>query len=258
MALYSACREATWLREEGGRVRKSIPVILIAVVAVTALCQTVEWVDEFDGALLDGWRWIRETPDAWNLTEREGFLRIETEPGGLLYDSNNARNLLLRDPPEGNYEIETLVYFEPYEDFQMAGLVLYEDDSNFLMLGRAYCGYCGGNKVYFDFEQRGTPVANKQIVTRAKDMAYLKVTKEGPDYFGYYSENGTDWTLVIKHRSREMRFGGVGLVTTGDATPGGTQSVADFAYFRITELPATTSSSSSSDSDDGDSEGRDP
>ncbi len=218
---------------------KKVGIVAVVLVAFAALGQTTEWIDDFDGSLEPGWFWVRESPDQWSLTDRAEFLRIATEPGGLLYNSNNARNLLLRDTPEGDYEIETLVYYEPAEDFQIAGLVIYEDDDNFVMLGRAFCEPCGGNKVYFDLELKGTPVPNKAIVTSSKDVAYLRITRQGHVYSGYYSDNGTAWTLVIEHRSWDMRPIGVGIVTTGDATPGGVPTVADFGYFRITELPAS-------------------
>lgn len=220
--------------------RKKIGIVAVVLVAFAALGQTTEWIDDFDDSLEPGWLWVRESPDQWSLSDRAGFLRIATEPGGLLYNSDNARNLLLRDPPTGDYEIETLVYYEPVEDFQIAGLVIYEDDSNFVMLGRAFCEPCGGNKVYFDLELKGTPVSNKSIVTSSKDVAYLRVTKQGPVYSGYYSHNGKKWTLVVEHRSRDMQPVGVGIVTTGDATPGGVPVVADFGYFRITELPVSS------------------
>jgi len=223
--------------------RKKLVFLALVLLALTVFGQTTEWIDDFDDSLEPGWRWVRESPTSWSLSDRNGFLRIMTEPGGLLYNSDNARNLLLRDTPLGDYMIETLVYFEPVEDFQIAGLVLYEDDGNFLMLGRAFCDACGGNKIYFDFEQRGTPVANKAIASSTKDLAYLRVTKQGPMYSGHYSSDGTTWILVAQHRSMEMRPGGVGIVTTGDATPGGIQVAADFEYFRITELPPSTETS---------------
>ena len=70
-------------------------------------------------------------------------------------------------------------------------------------------------------------------------------------YFGHYSSNGTEWTLVAQHRSMEMLPVGVGIVTTGDATAGGVQIAADFEYFRITELPVSEESSAPPSTDEG-------
>ena len=142
---------------------KRLAAVLVVLIALGTVCHAAEWVDPFEEVLEPGWRWVRESSSNWNLTERDGHLRITTQMGGLLLGSDSARNLLLRDAPDGDFEIETLVYFEPVSDFQIAGLLVYEDDGNFLLLGRGYCDSCGGNMIYFDYEEDGEPLRGRPV-----------------------------------------------------------------------------------------------
>jgi hypothetical protein len=214
---------------------KRLAAVLVVLIALGTACHAAEWVDPFEEVLEPGWRWIRESSSNWSLTERDGHLRITTQMGGLLLGSDSARNLLLRDAPDGDFEIETLVYFEPVSDFQIAGLLVYEDDGNFLLLGRGYCDSCGGNKIYFDYEEDGEPLGGDRLATSDPNRAYLRIVKRGSTYSGYYSENGAEWTLVGEYPGVGIRPQGVGLATTGDADPRGTRVAADFAFFSLEE-----------------------
>ena len=207
-------------------------VVALAVLAVG--CCAAEWSDDFDGALKSDWEWVREVSWNWTVSERVGYLRIFTERGGLLLDTNNARNLLLREAPSGDYTIQTYVEFEPTADFQMAGLLIYDDDDNFLMLGRAYCARCGGNKIYFDYEEDGESLGGEWLTTPTLDCAYLKIVKQGSTYSGYYKEEDSDWTLVGQYHDVGVRAEGVGLAAfEGSDTDNWLD--ADFAYFLLKE-----------------------
>ena len=54
--------------------------------------------EHFKGRLSDGWSWVREDRDAWELGD--GVLRVRAAPGNLWEAENNARNLLLRPAPQ--------------------------------------------------------------------------------------------------------------------------------------------------------------
>jgi len=203
------------------------------------LCPGDVWRDEFSAEALDGrWSWVREDPTHWSLSDRGGFLRITSQQGGLLYGSNNARNLLLRDTPAGDFDVETRVFFTPGENYQMAGLLLYEDDDNFLMLNRTYCGFpppaCVGNGIYFDLEENGASVGPDLLMTMASsDEAYLRVERRGNVYSGYASEDGQGWTLVGQlTASSEFRPTQIGLIAA-DGDQGATEIPADFDYFLL-------------------------
>jgi beta-xylosidase len=208
------------------------------------------WTDHFLTTTLDSrWSWIREDNTHWSLSDRPGYMRITTQQGGLLGPGNDASNLLVRAAPSGNFEIETRVLFTPTEDFQIAGLLVYDDDDNFLMLGRAYCSdtppTCEGNAIYFDHEEDGNIVGGNYVMTTtALGEAYLRLARDGNTYTGFVSENGTDWTLVGAHT---VISGVVPLKIGLAAEPSGTAAAeipADFDYFilrimeRLVWLPA--------------------
>ncbi len=104
--------------------------------------------DDFDAALAAGWEWQNENPDKWSLTESPGFLRIYASPYG-----SGEENLLLHPISAGDFTVETHLFFEPYSNFNIAGIYLYGGDGNSVTLGRAFCDVpegCVGNGIYFD------------------------------------------------------------------------------------------------------------
>ncbi len=192
------------------------------------------WRDDFTSTNLNpNWGWVREDNSAWSLSENPGYMRITTQQGFLLGAGGDAKNLLLQTAPSGDYQIITHVSYQPTANFQIAGLLLYQDDDNFLMFGRAFCGFCGGNKIYFDHEEAAAAVgSNFATATTEVDEAYLRVVRRGNSYKGYYSEDGTTWTLIGTHTTANTFAPRIGLATeTGNQASGGIE--ADFDYFQL-------------------------
>ena len=199
------------------------------------------WVDPFSASTLQPrWSWLREDATHWSLTERPGFLRITTENGTLLGSSDNGQNVLLATAPALlQFEIATHVYFTPTENFQIAGLLFYQDDGNFLWFGRAYCSsalpYCaGGNGIYFDHEEGGVGVgSNYAMTTTLQNEAYLRLRRDDQSIIGYYSENGNDWIEVGTHT---IVSGMIPLqmgLTANNSVYGAADIPADFDYFLL-------------------------
>jgi beta-xylosidase len=155
-----------------------------------------EWIDDFDSPTLDSrWLWVNEDPSHWSLTERPGFMRITAQDGG--------QNLLLQNAPTDDYAVETRLLFEPTQNIQRAGLLLFQDFDNSFSLMRAFCGFppgCVDNGIYFDHVEAGQPVgSNFAMTTSVTGEAYLRVERLGNAYTGYVSEDGEHWTLVGTH-----------------------------------------------------------
>ena len=189
--------------------------------------------DDFGGPLDADWSWIREEEDQWSLTERSGFLRLVILPAGY------TRNLLLRQAPEGRFEISTRVQFTPTINFQSAGLHIYEDEENFIRLSRAFCHLdpfpdaCVGNGIYFDNVILGESISpNVKIEVSKQYEAYLKIVRDGSTYTGYYSDDGETWVLVGQHIA-DLKTIRVGLVASGSDF----RINADFDYFTIHVIP---------------------
>jgi len=189
--------------------------------------------DDFGGPLDADWSWIREEEDQWSLTKRSGFLRLVILPAGY------TRNLLLREAPEGRFEISTRVQFTPTDNFQSAGLHIYEDEDNFIRLSRAFChlealpGVCVDNGIYFDNIISGEAITPNVMLKVGKQYeAYLKIVRDGSTYTGYYSDDGETWVLVGQHIAN-LKTIRVGLVASGSSY----RINADFDYFTIHVIP---------------------
>ena len=172
----------------------------ISAKATSSLASSVTWTDDFNSTSLDSrWFWIREDPDYWSLTTQPGFLQITTQS-----TFSQLKNLLVQNMPTGDYEVQTRVLFTPTEDYQMAGLAVVQDDNNYLTLSRVYCDRtppdCVGNGIYFLQFEGGAFVGNTfAMTTTVPGEAYLKLLRTGNVYTGYFSTDGTIWTLVGVH-----------------------------------------------------------
>jgi beta-xylosidase len=187
--------------------------------------------DDFSAELQPGWTWIRENDALWSLTSEPGFLRI------VLQGGRPPRNLLVRDVTSENFQIMTRVLFEPTSNFQFAGLLVYQDENSFTAFGRAYCdtqNKCVGNGIYFDAIQSGQYIEpNFGTDTQVKEEAYLRIDKVGSIFTGYYSEDGSNWSIIGEHEIF-MVDPKVGLLTGNSYVVGMT---AKFDYYSVMEMP---------------------
>ncbi|MFV2044261.1 MAG: hypothetical protein ACC700_13650 [Anaerolineales bacterium] len=190
------------------------------------------WTDDFSTSPLESrWSWIREDSSHWSLTNLPGFLRITTQQTFSTVD-----NLLVQDAPVGDYEIQTRLLFTPTENYQIAGLLIYEADGDYLTLGRAYCSTlppeCVGNGIYFDLIEGGVFTGeNYSMTTTTQGVAYLKVIRQGKVYAGYYSEDGSNWTLAGAHTAT-ISPTKVGL-RASNQIQGAAEIPADFDFFTL-------------------------
>ena len=190
--------------------------------------------DDFKEALAEGWTWVRENKQRWDLAAYPGFLRLTLNPGNC---GGVARNVPLQPVPQGNYEISTYIEFTPISNFQLAGLIIYQDDQNFIKFGRAYCdagGVCVGNGVYFDNVISGVFTGgNYGTNTANPSFIFLRLQRINNTYIGFFSEDGTNWINIGQH-TNDLQPIGVGLFA-GQSCVGSIP--ADFDYFEIIRLP---------------------
>jgi hypothetical protein len=202
------------------------------------------WIDTFEASSLDQeWWWVRESSSYWNLDTGNGTLDIKTQQGTLYGNADDARNILLRDAPGGDFILETHVHYLPSYNYQNAGIIVYENDGNYLLLGRAHCDHCGGNMIFFDYEENGQVHGTGEgFSTSELSEAYLKIVKQGSTYSGYYSSDGEDWRLVHRHTGVGVNPTGVGVATLG-STEGAMVRTAEFDYVAVdTEVTSASGS----------------
>jgi len=142
--------------------------------------------------------------------------------------------------PSGDFDIQTYVIFEPLQNFEIAGLLLYQEDGTHLLLGRAFCGggypdCVEGNGIYFDHMEEGSFVSDNFAMRTPtyEDHTYLRIIHEGENYTAYVSEDGADWWLVGRHvMGTEYNLTSMGLATgTGNQVV--TEIPADFDFFQF-------------------------
>jgi beta-xylosidase len=190
--------------------------------------------DDFNGTLEAGWIWVREDPENWSMTALPGALQINVA-GGYVAKQTNP-NVLLRPAPEGDFQIQTQLTFRPTRNYQFAGLIIYEDNSNFLQAGRSYCGSvgCVGPGLYMDLYENGDIVKPDFGQRYAEfDPLLLRLSRNGDAYTFEASTNGKVWFIIGKHTSG-MNPLQIGLVTgqrlRGENLP------ATFEYFEVRSL----------------------
>lgn len=192
--------------------------------------------DDFEGSLGEGWQWTHENKKYWSLTNNPGWLEIMARPGDV--HNGSVNNLLLRQAPENNFELETKLKFKPTNNFQFAGPLIYDSAANFIQFGRAFCGAssgCAGDGFYVDLTTDGN-FNSENFATAAPqtDTVYLRLRREGNTFTAYSSEDGKAWKVIGAHDAEfQPQFVGLVAGQSVNAVP----RPAQFDYFVINNLP---------------------
>jgi regulation of enolase protein 1 (concanavalin A-like superfamily) len=191
--------------------------------------------DTFAGSTIDpSWSWIRPNPSLWSLSAVPGSLRITASSGDLWFANNNETNIALRTTPYSDFSLKTLLTFGPNnKSYQSAGLIAYLDDDNYVKVDR---NYNGGNRFRMVKEAGGAGV--ESWITDPISIAtpvYLKLTKSGDLYSGYYSTDNLTWSQIgstVTLTAGPLPKVGLHAQKSGAAS---TDNVtADFASFEVT------------------------
>jgi serine/threonine protein kinase len=202
-------------------------------VSPTEVSSDTNFRDDFVDQLADGWTWIAEDPSKWSLSKVPGSLQIVASDAS--FDGPDLPpNILLRDALSGDFEITTSLRFTPKSDFQVAGLVVFQDKGNALQLGRGFCDIadsCVGDGIYFDNFQDGSIIGNSSKAPFHGTVTYLRLRRIGNVYTAYFSEDGKTWTMLGEH-AREFSQIRAGLV----AAQASTEIPSVFDYFTMNAL----------------------
>lgn len=79
------------------------------------------------------WQWIRENPEAWRIVENGG-MEIMVEPGGLMGEGKDAKNILVQPWPTGATTASVVVTANHQAQYEQAGLILYRGDDDYVKL----------------------------------------------------------------------------------------------------------------------------
>lgn len=191
-------------------------------------------VDQFDSAeLAKEWTVIRERSNEWSLTEAPGSLTLHATRGELHEGTNNLANVFVRAAGSDDFEITTKVTAEIVRNHQQAGLLIYDNDDNYIKLGHVWdTSGSTGKSLETAYEVNGTYLkASNMAAHPGSDTVYLKLKKQGNMYSSYYW-NGTEWEAAadpITVSLNNPRVGFYAVPAVGDAAP----TKATFHYFTI-------------------------
>ncbi len=214
----------------------------------------VEMSDEFDGAAIDGCRWdsvVRYDSTAAGVAD--GQLRIQTQPGDINGAANeNPRNFILQEVPQAvsqgeDWTIETRLTPTMLHQWQLAGLIVYGDDDNYVkfdVVANNTAGAATNLRAELVSEKGGQfgNGGNRNIdipETSESGWFYLRLTRSGDTYSAEISDGGVNWTSLGDPVTNDAELTSFGLMAIG---PQQTQPVTvAFDYFRVTtEQPDTT------------------
>ena len=97
--------------------------------------------DSFEGAELNADRWTVIREDAERLSVSDGALHLVSAPMDIFQGDQGLPNIVLQPLPGGGSEpwsITTELTWEPTQNFQNAGLIVYEDDDNYIKTGMVW------------------------------------------------------------------------------------------------------------------------
>lgn len=190
--------------------------------------------DEFEtGSLSGAWSWVRRDWRNWFFggppgRRSYGYLGI-TAQGGDLENWGNAKNLLLKYPPAGDFEISTKIDFwdSLNADYQQGGLLVYQNDQNFVKLTRIHRGMPG-----LDFQVKAGGALVHQSFTPMWSPVPIKIARTGNAYSAYYTADGIRWKRLGLPVTANLSNPRVGLAAFSVAAA---QTVtAYFDWFRLT------------------------
>jgi len=218
--------------------------------------------DEFNEATVGPqWEWIRKNPSVCNLSQKAGSLTITSEVGDVSEGSNNAKNVLLQSA-NNDWTIETkLVSSRSPLQPENAGILVYQDDRNFVkLMFRAVIktsrGGVSDSQIFpgtIDLIMEENDITKSMASFNLKEEIignnnlFLKLEKKGGLYKAYYSFDGEKYETLgtANVLLKDIKAGLIvcdGVITqnmkstfwfNSDTTKPGTPFDVSFDYFRI-------------------------
>ncbi|HEX3149711.1 MAG TPA: DUF1349 domain-containing protein [Gemmataceae bacterium] len=212
---------------------------------------TGPWVDSFDGKLVLDWKVIRPDPTQVSLKKVPGALVITTQRGTIhgkekedaLSEGTQAKNIHLIDIPldkDVEWSATTCVSnFLPDTYYQQAGMIVYDDDDNYLKWGYEYDGQRpAGQAFVLVAETEGNPVHVRPKASESGLKKYwLKFTKRGDNYEFAWSKDGDKWVIGGERRWGNGTPKRVGLIAKNGGNKDAAEIDAAFEFFELRALP---------------------
>jgi len=188
--------------------------------------------DEFNGTMNARWQWINPSGNATHEVVSQGRLHIAAPTNNDLYPASNYNAPRLLQPISGNFTVETSIEFNPNFFYQGAGILIWQDEGNFLRFERAYATNQG---LSFMKVEKGTlsDISPLTYHLTAITRIELRIQRDGNYLTTFWRIPGQEWQpdgITVLHFDNAM----VGLVLAAQYNQGPAQTTAYYDYFRVT------------------------
>jgi regulation of enolase protein 1 (concanavalin A-like superfamily) len=220
-------------------------LFLSSVLSFTLNIQTVKaqqsLSDDFTTSTLNS-NWVFTDPSGGStvdLTVNSGYLRIITTapPARDLYNPVNTNAPRLTTSTSGDFVAETKITATTDQEWESAGILVWKDSTNFLRLDRA-CGASNSQRIVFIMCKAGGWDPVDVVLPSNINPTFLKLGRSGNVFTGYYSTDGSQWTLVGEKTLPSSDPINVGIDVVNVYHDG--TFFADFDYFYLTPVPLPT------------------
>jgi len=205
-------------------------------------------LDEFDGKLALKWKPLREDPSHFSLTKHPGKLTITTQFGSMHQrrDRPQTKNVFLLDNPssgqDGFVAIACLESFKPTTNWHQAGLMLFDDEDNYLKFVLELNNrteHATGVGPIFNLLREvdgGSSITKTMIEGEVPRRVWLRLTTRGSHHEYATSTDGDSFTV-----HGELPWGDgspkqIGLMATNGSNPNAAEIDAQFDSFEIRSL----------------------
>jgi hypothetical protein len=158
-------------------------------------------------------------------------LRVPCDQGDLWSVLNNTTNSLFREVPTNWVSARLRLSFAAVQNYMQAYLVLYQDDDNYIEVGR---GDIGSEQILFIQETGGVPtaLANPGVVANQVSLR-LDRNPATEVISAFYSLNGTTW-VSLGQTSHSLTNARLGIWTGASEDPyAATQYYCDFSRLEV-------------------------
>lgn len=246
--LFAACGSGSTETSRNQGVRSSSPEPTVTVSPMTETAEALPnngikvvkpQTAKFDGGRIpDGWSWVDpnapQGPTIYSSNDGKFSMLIAT--GRDLFGENRSAPRLVK-AISGDFQIETRIKFEPKQDYQGAGLVIYVDGNNYLRFERAHGGVSeGGSGIRLDVSKNGSFEALTtpgEIPTTAPSVD-LKVIRRGQVFTAFWRlDENAEWREAEEFESDFPGTVAAGIIgcNTGDPI------TAEFGYIKLLPQP---------------------
>lgn len=178
-----------------------------------------------------GWQWI-DPDEKYNPTPhdvKKRVLRIKIPSKKNLNLENNTAPRYVKSIT-GDFQIETRLKFLPKQNYQGAGLLIYQDANNYMKFERAYGG--GGEGLRIDVRSGNSykPLITANDIQTDASQVDLKIVRSGKAFTAYWRlDENEEWKEAGEFVSDFPDTVLAGLIACNTAE----EITAEFAYIRL-------------------------